>query len=517
MLTNNKSYTKRTLYLIGIMAFLKMVVAPFFELGNDEVYYWTYALQPDWNHFDHPPIIGLLIRLTTFNLQWDNELSLRLGSIFSAALATWFVFKLGKLLDGERLGWLAALIYSASVYTGFLAGFFILPDSPQMPFWIGALYIMAHLLIYRNENNQLINWILLGLMIGLAALCKVHGLFLWFGFGLFILFKRIAWLLNWRLYIGVLITLLCLLPIVFWNIQYDFITYKFHSERVTHAGLLWKSFAQELGGEMAYQNPILFMLFILSIIALFSKRIKFKQKRITIWLCFMSIPMLMVFWAVSLFNPTLPHWSGPAFIPLFFIAALYLQNKTFAVFPNLLKAAFFLVGFVLVIGVGLVQLAPRNFGSQDLANYGEYCPTLDLSGWKKFGIAFNQLVENDIATNKMKKGAPIIVDKWFPAGHLEFYVTKPFGISLIGIGTLPNLHKFAWLNEERKQIQLGDDAYCIVPSNLPTDPNLIYGKYYSEIEKPIVINQVRSGANIRYFNVYRLKSCKLIPPSILTR
>jgi hypothetical protein len=79
------------------------------------------------------------------------------------------------------------------------------------------------------------------------------------------------------------------------------------------------------------------------------------------------------------------------------------------------------------------------------------------------------------------------------------------------------LHKFAWLNEERKQIQLGDDAYCIVPSNLPTDPNLIYGKYYSEIEKPIVINQVRSGANIRYFNVYRLKSCKLIPPSILTR
>jgi hypothetical protein len=515
MLTSSQSYTKRTIYLIGIVALLKIVIAPFLELGNDEVYYWTYALQPDWNHFDHPPMIGLLIRLTSLNLHWASELSLRLGSILSAALATWFVFKLGKLLDGERLGWLAALIYSASVYTGFLAGFFIMPDSPQMPLWIASLYIMAHILIHKYEQNNVWNWVLLGLMIGLAALCKVHGLFLWFGFGLFILFKRITWLLNWRFYIGVLVTLICLIPIVFWNIQYDFITYKFHSERVTHRGLQWESFARELGGEFAYQNPILFLLFAFSIIALVSKRIKFRQKRITIWLYCMCIPMLMVFWGVSLFNPTLPHWSGPAFIPFFFIAALYLQNKTFIIIPHVLKAALFLVIFILIVGVGLIQFAPRNFGSQESANYGEYCPTLDLSGWARFGKAFDLLVKDDFAKGRMKQAAPIIVDKWFPAGHLEFYVSRPYHIPLIGVGALPDLHKFAWLNKERKMLQLGDDAYCVIPSNLPTDPNLIYGKYFRTIEKAITINQVRSGSNVRYFNVYRLKNCQLIPPPIL--
>lgn len=515
MLTQTRSYRKRTIYLIGIVALFKMLIAPFLELGNDEVYYWTYALQLDWNHFDHPPMIGLLIRLTSLNLWWASELSLRLGSILSAALSTWIIFKLGKLIDGERLGWLAALIYTASVYTGFLAGFFILPDSPQMPFWIGALYIMAHLLMHKHEQSNVLNWILLGLMIGLAALCKVHGLFLWAGFGLFILFKRIAWLLNWRLYVGALITLICISPIVFWNVQYDFITYKFHSERVTHTGLQWDSFARELGGEFAYQNPILFVLFVLSIIALLVKKIRFKQKRISIWLFCMSLPMIFIFWTISIFNPTLPHWSGPAFVPLFFIAAMYLQHSTYKVFPNVLKTALIFVASVLIIGVGIIQFAPRNFGSQDLVNYGEYCPTLDLSGWKDFGIAFDQLVQKDIADKKMKAGAFMIEDKWFPAGHLEFYVNKPFGIPLIGVGALQDLHKFAWLNKERKRIQLGDDAYCIVPSNLPTDPTILYGKYFSKIEIPVRFSQIRSGAVVRYFYVYRLKNCIQVPPAIL--
>jgi len=51
---------------------LHLLIACFTELGNDEVYYYTYALQPDWNHFDHPPMVGLLIRLTTINFYWLN-------------------------------------------------------------------------------------------------------------------------------------------------------------------------------------------------------------------------------------------------------------------------------------------------------------------------------------------------------------------------------------------------------------------------------------------------------------
>ncbi|MDD2793808.1 MAG: glycosyltransferase family 39 protein, partial [Sediminibacterium sp.] len=402
---NQRSYSVKTGYLIVIAAVIKLLVAPLLELGIDEVYYWTYALRPDWNQFDHPPMVGLLIRLTTFNLWLPGELSFRLGSVLVAACSTWILFKLGKLISGERTGWFAALLYTASVYTGFIAGFFILPDTPQMLFWTASLYLMAYLLMKRNKDKVLSIWLLLGLMIGLATLSKVHGLYLWAGFGLFLLLKRTSWLLNWRLYAGAFITILCVLPIVYWNWANNFITYKFHSERVAHTGLQWESLVREIGGEFAYQNPVVYVLLLLSVFALLTNRIRFNQRRIAIWLFCMSIPMILIFWVVALFNPTLPHWSGPAFIPLFLIGALYLDKMTTTLFPEWIKISLSLVGVVLIAAVTLVHYAPRNFGSQDKENYGEYCPTLDLSGWTGLGKAFTEIVQKDRADQLMQPGA----------------------------------------------------------------------------------------------------------------
>ena len=54
-------------------------------------------------------------------------------------------------------------------------------------------------------------------------------------------------------------------------------------------------------------------------------------------------------------------------------------------------------------------------------------------------------------------------------GHLEFYTSREAGLAVIGIGHIEDIHKFAWLNKEEPRYWLGDDAYSIVPSNLPLD------------------------------------------------
>ncbi len=506
----NQRYSRKVLWLILISAVVKIIVSPLLELGNDEVYYWTYALQPDWNHFDHPPMVGWLIRLTTLNLNWVSELSLRLGSVLCASISTWFIFKTGKLLANEKAGWYAALIYHFSVYTGFIAGLFILPDSPQMPFWTGALYIMSHLFI-RNDDQKISIWLLLGLMIGLAALCKIHGLYLWAGFGLFLLLTRIKWLLNWRLYAGIGVTILCILPVVYWNFLNDFITYRFHSERVTNTTLQWDMLGREIGGEIAYQNPVIFLLIVVALVAMFRNRIRFNRKKASAWLLCMSLPMILLFWGISLLNPTLPHWSGPGYIPLFFVAALYLEQRSFKTVPGFLKVAGTLVVIVLIAGTTLIRLSPVNFGSHDRQNFGEYCPTLDLSGWKSFSASFAVLVKEDMANNRMKPASPILTDKWFPGGHLEFYTSRASGLPLLGVGKLEDIHKFAWLNKDRRPLSLTQDAYAIVPSNLPLDIQQAYGNYFSSIEAPVVFVQKRSNRVVRYFYVYRLKNCKQLP------
>lgn len=511
MQNNFPSYSKKVIVLILVSIAIKILIAGLLELGNDEVYYWTYAIQPDWNHFDHPPMVGWMIRLFTFNLHWVSDISLRLTGIIGAGIATWFIFLTAKLISNERAGWFAALIYQFAVYSSIIAGLFILPDSPQMPFWTASLYCMATLLFVPDSENKISNWLMLGALIGLACLCKVHGLYLWVGFGICILLCKIKWLSNWRLYTSILFTVVFLLPIVFWNIQYNFITYKFHSERVSHTSLQWDMLGREVAGEFAYQNPVLFILILIALIAFVRNRFKVSKKGVSTWLLSMSIPMILLFWGISLFNPTLPHWSGPAYIPLFIFVAIYLdhrsKNKTS---PFLFVAGSFLI-VTLIAGIAIVRLSPVNFGSKEKENYGEYCPTLDLTGWSDFSDEFAKLVQTDRAHNLMKEHAFLIVSKWFPGGHLEFYTARKTGQTLIGIGPLQDIHKFAWLNKDRNKMQLGVDAYCIVPSNLPFDVHTEYAQYFDSIQNPVIINQVRSGGVVRYFKIYRLIGCKKIP------
>lgn len=503
-------YQQRLLWLIGLVSIIKLVVAGSMELGNDEVYYWTYALQPDLNHFDHPPMVGLLIRLSTLNLLVVNDITMRLGAIICSGLAAWLLYRTGDCLAHERTGWYAALIYLTAVHSSIIAGLFIMPDSPQVLFWVWSLYLMARLIEQDGKGNIL--WLLLGLAIGLATLSKVHGLYLWAGFGLFILISRRNWLKHWALYVGVVITLMCIVPIVYWNYANDFITYKFHSERVTNTSLQWDMLLREILGEFAYQNPVVFVAIVLALLRIKQLKYRFLFNDVWVWILCMSVPMIVLFWGVSLFNPTLPHWAGPGYIPLYLLAALYLDSISSYVYPLLIRLAGGLVVFLLVIALLLVNFAPMNFGSQDSEKYGEYCPTLDISGWKDLGKQMKQLMKQDVDDGRMPPDAAFLSHKWFPAGHLEFYVSRQIGKPLIGAGPLQDIHKFAWMNRSRPQLKIGQDAYCIIPSNMNLKIMDLYGKYFRSIEIPAVIKQMRGGKAVRYFYVYRMHECIALPP-----
>jgi len=230
----------------------------------------------------------------------------------------------------------------------------------------------------------------------------------------------------------------------------------------------------------------------------------------------MSIPMIFFFWGIALFNPSLPHWSGPGFVPLFFVAGIYLSTKQAGIYPKFIKISGGLIVFIIIAGVGLARFAPFNVGgSSNFENYGERSLTLDICGWEKFGNDFKLLEEHDVATGLMKKDAPILIGNWFPAGHLLFYVARLTGQPVIGIGKLTEIHKFAWLNKSMPPIRLGDDSYVIVPSNAPLNVSKEYNMYYSVIMPPTIINQEKGGKMVRYFKIYRLHDCKQIPPSIL--
>jgi len=509
-------FRKKLIWLMGITLVLKCILSFFLELGNDEVYYYTYALQPDWNHFDHPPMVGWMIRFFTFNLHWVNTFSMRLGSIICATLTTFVIFESGVLLKNEKAGWIASLLYNLSIYTSIIAGLFVMPDSPQVLFFALSIYMMLSYVIQPNLFTFL-DWIALGLFIGLATLSKVHGLFLWAGFGAFILFHQSKTLSQKNIYVAILVSIICVIPIVYWNFQNDFITYKFHSNRVTHTGLSWDSFIQQIVGEILYQNPFVYIAIAISLLKV--QRIKFISKNalgITL-LLWLSIPLLIIFWLLSLFNPTLPHWTGPAYISLFLIAGVYWSSYSRKQIPALIKGAIAFIGVLLISFILLVFVFPRQLGSKNIENLGEYNPINDVTGWTYFSRHFDSLYVQEQRDSIMSKGAPILVNKWFPAGHILFYTARPLQIKVIGLGAINDLHKFAWLNKDLASLKLGEDAYYISPSNLPNDPIKMYGDYFETINTPDTVPYISKGVVLRNFYIYRLKGCKKIPESILKK
>ena len=111
-----ENINKYLTWLIILSTVVRAFIAGFIELGNDEVYYWTYALYPGWSHFDHPPMVGFVIQFFSLDLLLKDEFFIRLGSIVFGAINTWLIYLIGAKIKDRLTGFYAALLYTTSIY-----------------------------------------------------------------------------------------------------------------------------------------------------------------------------------------------------------------------------------------------------------------------------------------------------------------------------------------------------------------------------------------------------------------
>lgn len=502
---------RKLLQLILAATALRMLVAAFLEFGNDEVYYYLYALDLHPNYFDHPPGVAWLIRISTLNLLLKGEFFVRLGAIACSALGTLLVYRLGTELKNEQTGWYAAILYTANLYTSLIAGAFIIPDSPQVVAWLASLLVMHQILSTpASEKVTLKQWALYGALAGLTILCKVHGIFLWGSLGLYILLYQRDRLKDPGLYISALITLVVISPILIWNFQNDFITYRFHSRRVgiDEAWIHLDYFFQAVGGQFLYSNPVNSVLIILAAYRMRSGT-TFMSTDSLRFVLINGLPLVAVVTGMSLFSTMLPHWSGPGMMVLCFLAAAYLDHqavsKNLPGEPRVLKITLYVVAALLVATILLIRVYPGTLGNHNKARFGENDFTLDLSGWRKFSAQFRPWLEEEEKAGHIPPGLPIVSNKWFPAAHIEYYVARKLNRPVIGIGWVVDIHQYAWLNQTRPPLKEGDSALCIVPSNYPMVLDESYYKHFTSIETLKVFYNYRSGSMTRYFIVYLMK------------
>lgn len=488
-------YRKYTLWLIAVTTLIRLALSSIVELNNDEVYYVTYAKYLQWNYFDHPPMVALWIKFFTASLELHYEFFVRMGSVLGAAISTWLIFLTGKKLKDNRTGWLAACLFTASFYSSVIAGLLILPDSPQLTFWM--LFVYLSVCIVQNNNSKRLNLrlIFLGIAAGFCILSKVHGLFCWFGFGGYILFCRRELLRNPFLYLGALLTIAIITPSFLWSFSNQMGTYDYHSERVTIRHLQLDSFIREMVGSFFYNSPVNVSLLIGALIA-FRKQLQ--SVAVLLWL---GLPLIITVLFLSLFNDTLPHWSGPGYTTLILVTALHLSEKSLSFSAGITRWSMIITGVALAASICLINYWPGTLGSRQKEEFGKHDVTLDMSGWSAFGKDFAAMYRKDPATAHPRF---IFNNYWFPAAHLDFYVAKPLGLQLKAVGSLHNIHHFAWLNQKLPELKPGEDAYFISISNFNDPVPEELAKKFGKISEAVLIPQMRSGKEARYFYVYRL-------------
>ena len=173
-MTPNRALT----LLIVVSTLIRLVVAAFLGLGNDEAYHFLYALHPAASYYDHPPMVAWVEMLGLFGMgDLSSKLALRLGFVLLFAGSTWLTARIAGRWFGAWAGFYAALALNLTGYYGLAASTFALPDGPLLFFWLLTIDRVS-LAIDEPRRPGLRPWAWVGLAWGGAMLSKYHAVFL---------------------------------------------------------------------------------------------------------------------------------------------------------------------------------------------------------------------------------------------------------------------------------------------------------------------------------------------------
>lgn len=492
--------------LLLISTVIRMVVGDSIQLGNDEVYYWTYAKYPDWSHFDHPPMVGFFEQLFTLNLFFESELALRLGFIVSGTLSTLLMYLIGKEIKNERTGLIAAVLFNTSIYGFIISGLFIMPDGPMVLFWMTSLlfFIKYQKATEKRKINLFLSLSLISVSLGIYS--KYQSVYLLFGYGLFWLLYKRDQLKNPILYLNLCFTALIVFVIFYWNYLHSFSGMSYHSERVTLFSLDFNldSFLREVVGQIAYNNPYNYIVILMALFAF--KRKKFIDLPYFRLLLLISVPLIVTTLFFSLYRDTLPHWSGAAFLSLAILAAAHLSDRSKTL---MLTVTLGLIFSLVLLGMGVVN---RGWGidgkiaEQEKTKMGKNDPTLDMFGWDQF--------KNELTTLEAERpelvGLPLVSNKWYPGSHLFYYVARPMGKSIYVLGDMKDMHKYFWINEEMPPLTEGQSGIYITYSRNFKDPGKVMNSYFEQMTLLKEFPVLRSDRTVEYGYIYLLQGYKNI-------
>jgi hypothetical protein len=332
-----KEIPKQFYYFLAVILALNLVQSYFTELIYDEAYYWYYSQNMAWGYFDHPPMVALLIKISSFF--FNGELGVR---FMSCLLSTANILILWLIVDHpKKNGFIPhffVLVFSMTLLNAY--GFLTLPDTPLL------FFTSCFLLVYKKfiEKPSLAVSVVLGIVMACLMYSKYHAVLVI----LFVLFSNLQLVKNKFSWYAVVIALLCYLPHFYWLYEHDFVSINYHiSERPNGA----YSFEKYTLGFFVNLLAIFGLTFPFIYQALFKTK---TNGLFTKALLFLTYGVILFFFLSSFNRRIQAQWVIIICIPMVILVFQYmLDNKTSAKW--IYRIGLVNIAIVLYLRIGLVH------------------------------------------------------------------------------------------------------------------------------------------------------------------
>ncbi|WP_289038477.1 glycosyltransferase family 39 protein [uncultured Zobellia sp.] len=304
------------LTLLGIGFLLNLLQSYFTPLIFDEAYYWHFAQNMAWGYFDHPSMVAVLIKISSFF--FNGELGVR---FMSCILSSATLFILWNIVDHPKkkdyVVHFFVLVYSMTLLNAY--GFLTLPDTPLLFFTALLLYVYKRFI----EKPDLFWGIVMGITMAGLMYSKYHAALVI----IFILLSNLKLVLNKYAWLSVIVALLCYVPHFIWLYENEFVTINYHLfDRpndpynfnkytlgffvnlvaifgFTFPWIYWGLFKAKASDK--FTRALLFLIFgvlIFFFISSFNRRIQ------TQWIIVISIPLIIVVFRFMMENEIAKKW-----------------------------------------------------------------------------------------------------------------------------------------------------------------------------------------------------------------
>ena len=208
---------KLFIYLLGILFIINLLQSYFTELIFDESYYWYYAQNMAWGYFDHPPMVALLIKISSFF--FNGELGVR---FMSCVLSVGTLLFLWLLIDNPKKKDFVVhfFVLTCSMTLLNFYGFLTLPDTPFLFFTTVFLYIYKKFINAPSIGLS----IALGLLMSALMYSKYHAVLVI----IFVLLSNLKLVFNKYAWLAVAVSLLSYTPHLLWLYNNNFVSVKYH-------------------------------------------------------------------------------------------------------------------------------------------------------------------------------------------------------------------------------------------------------------------------------------------------